>query len=58
MLANGKPMLAVIGTVAVILFCFLITALNREYGGRMQEQVGQLNRMRERLAGSETTAPA
>lgn len=55
MLANGKPMLAVIGTVAVILLCFLITALNREYGGRMQEQVGQLNRMRERLASG---APA
>jgi len=29
--------------------CFLITALNREYGGRMQEQVGLLDRMHERL---------
>jgi hypothetical protein len=25
-------------------------ALNREYGGRVQEQVGSLDRMRERLA--------
>lgn len=58
MLANGRPMLAVIGTVATILLCFLIAALNREYGGRTQEQVGQLNRMRERLTGGDTTALA
>lgn len=51
MLVDGKPMLAVLGSVAAILSSFLITALNREYGGRMQEQVGQLDRMRERLTG-------
>ena len=51
MLADGKPMLAVFGTVAAMLLCFLITALNREYGGRMREQVGLLDRMREKLTG-------
>lgn len=50
MLANGKPVLAVMGSVAAILSCFLITALTREYGGRIQEQVGSLDRMREKAA--------
>lgn len=48
--AAGKPMMAVFATVAAALLCFLIGALNREYGGRMQEQVGILDRMREKLA--------
>lgn len=56
MLANGKPILAVLGIVAAILSCFLITALNREYGGRVQEQVGLLDRMREKLSGTEHDA--
>ena len=49
-LAAGKPMLAAFGGIAALLLCFLIAALNREYGGRVQEQVGSLDRMRERLA--------
>ncbi len=49
-LAAGKPMLTVFGGVAAALLCFLIDALNREYGGRVREQVGLLDRMRERLA--------
>jgi hypothetical protein len=53
MLANGKPMLAVLGSVAAILSCFLITALTREYSGRIQEQVGLLDRMREKMSGAE-----
>jgi hypothetical protein len=44
--------LAVFGSVAAMLLCFLIAALNREYGGRVCEQVSLLNRMRERLASS------
>lgn len=52
-LANGKPMLAVLGSVAAILSCFLITALTREYSGRIQEQVGLLDRMREKTSGVE-----
>jgi hypothetical protein len=34
--------------VAAAILCFLVTALNREYGGRVQEQIGSLDRMRER----------
>jgi hypothetical protein len=48
--ADGKPMLSVFGSVAAALLCFLVAALNREYGGRVREQVGLLDRMRERLA--------
>ena len=54
MLANGKPALAVLGSVAAILSCFLITALTREYRGRIQEQVSLLDRMRGKMAGVET----
>lgn len=49
-MAAGKPMLSVFGSVAAALLCFLISSLNRESGGRVQEQVGLLDRMRERLA--------
>jgi hypothetical protein len=49
-MTDGKPMLAVFGSVAALLLCFLVVALNREYGGRVREQVGLLDRMRERLA--------
>lgn len=58
MLANGKPILAVMGIVAAILSCFLITALTREYGGRIQEQVGSLDRMREKTSSMEIDAPS
>lgn len=51
-LTAGKLILAVFGNVAAMLLCFLIVALNREYGGRMCEQVSLLNRMREKLASS------
>jgi hypothetical protein len=34
--------------VAAAILCFLVMALNREYGGRVQEQIGSLDRMRER----------
>lgn len=49
-MAAGKPMLAVFAGVAAALLCFLIAVLNREYGGRVREQVGMLDRMREKLA--------
>jgi hypothetical protein len=49
-MAAGKPMLAVFAITAAALLCFLIAALNREYGGRVREQVGTLDRMREKLA--------
>ena len=53
MLANGEPMLAVLGSIAAFLSCFLIAALTREYSGRIQEQVGLLDRMREKTASVE-----
>jgi len=49
-MAAGKPMMAVFASVAALLLCFLIGALNREYGGRVQEQIGMLDRMREKPA--------
>jgi hypothetical protein len=48
--AAGRPLLIVLGGVAALLVCFLVSALNREYGGRLQEEIGQMDRMRERLA--------
>ena len=49
-MAAGKPMMAVFATVAAALLCFLIAALNREYGGRVCEQASTLDRMREKRA--------
>jgi hypothetical protein len=33
----------------VAILCFLVTALNREHGGRVQEQIGLLDRVREKI---------
>jgi hypothetical protein len=40
--------IALLNGVAAAILCFLVAALNREYGGRVQEQIGILDRMRER----------
>jgi hypothetical protein len=40
-------MIALLNGVAAAILCFLVAALNREYGGRVQEQIGVLDRMRE-----------
>lgn len=46
--ANAEGMLVVLlNGVAAAILCFLVMALNREYGGRVQEQIGLLDRMRE-----------
>ena len=46
--ANAEDMLVVLlNGVAAAILCFLVMALNREYGGRVQEQIGLLDRMRE-----------
>jgi hypothetical protein len=57
-LAAGRPpVMAVLDCVAAVVLCFLVTALNREHGGRAQEQIGVLDRMRERIpAASGTTS--
>jgi hypothetical protein len=49
-LAASRPMTAILDCVAAAILCFLVTALNREHGGRMQEQIGSLDRLRERRA--------
>jgi hypothetical protein len=49
-LKAGKPIAGFLDFVAVAILCFLVTALNREHGGRMQEQIGLLDRAREKVA--------
>jgi hypothetical protein len=46
----GRPITALLDGVAAVILCFLVAALNREYGGRVQEKIGLLDRMRERLS--------
>lgn len=41
-------LIVLLNGVAAAILCFLVMALNREYGGRVQEQIGSLDRMRER----------
>ncbi len=48
-LVAGRPIHAMLDLVAAALLCFLVAALNREHGGRVQEQIGQLDRLRERI---------
>jgi hypothetical protein len=46
--ANPEEMLiALLNGVAAAILCFLVAALNREYGGRVRERVDLLDRMRE-----------
>jgi hypothetical protein len=42
------------GAIGAALLCFLVTALNREHGGRVQEQIGLLDRMREAVMPAES----
>jgi len=48
-LAAGRPVAAVLGGVGALLLCFLVGALNREHGGRVQEQIGLLDRLRQKM---------
>jgi hypothetical protein len=41
-------LIALLNGVAAAILCYLVAALNREYGGRVQEQIGFLDRMTER----------
>lgn len=43
-------LILLLNCVATAILCFLVAALNREYSGRVQEEIGSLDRMRERLA--------
>jgi hypothetical protein len=49
-LEAGRPIAALLDCVAVAILCFLVTALNREHGGRVQEQIGLLDHAREKIA--------
>jgi len=40
-------LIVMLNCVAAAILCFLVAALNREHGGRVQEQIGTLDRMRE-----------
>jgi len=46
-LTLGESIAALLNCVAAAILCFLVAALNREHGGRVQEQIGLLDRMRE-----------
>ena len=46
----GQPITVVLDCVAVAILCFLLAALDREYGGRVQEQIGLLDRAREKVS--------
>jgi hypothetical protein len=48
-MAAGRPVLAVLGGVGAVLLCFMVTALNREQHGRVREQIGLLDRTRQRM---------
>jgi len=47
---SGRPIAGVLDYVAVAILCFLVSALDREHGGRVQEQIGLLDRAREKTA--------
>jgi len=40
--------IALLNGVAAAILCYLVATLNREYSGRVQEQIGFLDRMTER----------
>jgi len=45
--AADDSLVVLLNCVAAAILCFLVTALNREHGGRAQEQIGHLDRLRE-----------
>ena len=44
------PIAGFLDCVGVAILCFLVAALNREHGGRVQEQIGLLDRAREKIS--------
>jgi hypothetical protein len=47
--AGGDSLVVLLNGVAAAILCFLVAALNREHGGRVQEQITDLDRLRETL---------
>jgi len=48
-LETGRPLAGLLDCVAAAILCFLVAALNREHGGRVQEEIGLLDRVREKI---------
>ena len=48
--ASGRPLTPMLDCVAAVILCFLVCALDREHGGRVQERIGALDRVREMRA--------
>ena len=46
----GQPITVFLNCVAVAILCFLVAALDREHRGRVQEQIGLLDRAREKIS--------
>ena len=49
-LETAQPLAAFLDRVGVAILCFLVAALNREHGGRVQEQIGLLDRAHEKIS--------
>ena len=49
-LQAGEPIAVFRDCVGIAILCFLVAALNREHGGRVQEQIGLLDRAREKIS--------
>jgi len=56
--AGAEAVTALLNCVAVAILCFLVAALNREHGGRVQEQIGFLDRMRETVTPASLPSPS
>ncbi|HKU53788.1 MAG TPA: hypothetical protein VJP60_00365 [Rhizomicrobium sp.] len=48
-LETGRPIAGFLDCVGAAILCFLVAALNREHGGRVQEQIVLLDRAREKI---------
>jgi len=46
----GQPITVFLDCVGVAILCFLVAALDREHRGRVQEQIGLLDRAREKIS--------
>ena len=46
----GHGNVGMLDCVAAVILCFLVCALDREHGGRVQERIGALDRVREMRA--------
>ncbi len=50
-LTAARSIPAILGAATALLLCFLVAAFNREQSGRTQEDIGDLDRLREIAPG-------